>query len=305
MSWKTTPPKPGTDDLGNIITELLGAGIPVSDDVMHYIDSTFLNPTMDEFRKILADPSNCEAETVIELLLFPDPDFQAKLEPLLAAGDYSEADVGSALRHILLKNPEITVTFPDGRGSIPIHPPESTIRQFMARLNITKKINPQLLDTLSRVITDKTEDLRIRVMLRNCRREFSEAGVSFLCTCIEKMYPVSGFFWEACAFLLNFFEYTEPGDTIYHHLMQEKKRILKSIAQVDKNQKAMETNSMELLMLRGVNFLTIDIEAARKKIVLIDHICISIFGKTESFGFPGENTPPVTTTRLTPDDFPS
>ena len=285
--------QPERIDLGEKISELIQNGIILTDDVLHYIDSTFLNPSIETLNRILVDPSNCEAETVAELIFFPDLNMQKKLESTLNKNYYNETDVESAISYLLQKKIAVAVTFPDNRGSLRIRMTDSTIRQFMARLKITKKMNVRLLETMSRVIPDKSENLQIRVMLRNCRIQFSDTVISFLCACIEKMYSASDFFAEAFAFLLNFFEYTEPGQDIYHHLMQEKKIILNSIEQAEKNEKAMAVNNIEILMLKGVHILTVDMADARKKMVLIDHICISMFGKTELFGHEGQSEPPV------------
>ena len=276
--------KPKHSDLGEKVSELIRNGITLTNDVMHYIDSTFLTPSAEALNRILADPSDCEAETLCELIFYPDRQMQLKLEPALTENSYDEADVESAVSYLVQQKKDIVVCFPDARGSLLLPLTDSVIRPLLARLKITQKLDPGLLTTLSRVIPDGSEILRIRVLLRNCRRQFSDSEYSFLCTCIERMYATSVFFANAFTFLLDFFEYTEPGQDIYDGLMQEKKALLKSIAQAEKNEKALEKNNVEVLMLQGVHILSIDMAQARKKIVLIDHICISIFGKTELYG---------------------
>jgi len=271
-------------DLGKKISELIQNGIILTEDVIHYIDSTFSTPSIENLNRIFADPLNCDAETVAELIFFPDLNMQKKLESTLKTNSYNEADVESAVRYLLQKKTAVAVSFPDNRGSLSIRLTDSTVRQFMARLKITRQTDARLLETVSRVITDESENLKIRVMLRNCQRQFSDSVIAFLCACIEKMYASSAFFTEAFTFLLNFFEYTDPGQDIYHHLVQEKKIIANSIEQAKQNQKVLAASSVEVLMLKGVNILTIDIADAREKMVLIDHICISMFGKTEVFG---------------------
>ncbi len=276
--------KPDQHALGDKISDLIRYGITISNDVMHYIDSTFSNPSIEEFARILSDPSNCETDTVFELIFYPDRQIQEQLESSLKTKYYDADDVNSAISYLLQKEMTVPVTFPDQRGTLSVLLPDSTIRQFMVRLNITRQINARLVETLSRFVTDESENLRIRVLWRNCRAEFSDSVCAFLCTCIEKMYTASPYFWNAVKFLLNFFDYADPEADIYLGLMQEKKTILHSIGQAEKSEKALESNNVEVLMLKGVNILAINIADARKKIVLIDHICISIFGKTELYG---------------------
>ena len=276
--------QPNQHDLGHKISELIRRGITISDDVMHYIDSTFSSPSLKEFARILSDPSNCDTEPVFELIFYPDLQMQEKIESILITKTYNKNDVESAAGYLAQKQMPVPVVFPDQRGTLSVLLTDSIIRQFITRLNLTRQIDARLVETLTRFIADESENLRIRVMLRNCRTDFSDPVIVFLCTCIEKMYAVSISFWTGFTFLLNFFDYTNPEADIYSSLMREKKTILHSIEQAEKNEQALKNNSVEALMLKGINILSIDIADARKKIVLIDHICISIFGKTELYG---------------------
>ncbi len=295
--------QPPAHDLGAKMLKLLLSGITMDDDVMHYIDSTFSNPSAEDFSRILSDPANCETETVFELIFYPDTQQQEKVESILKANNYSLDDIESATRYLLQKKITVPITFPDQRGVLTVRPPDSSIRQFMIRLNITKQIAQRLDETLSRVVTDESRNLRIRVMLRNCRTQFSDPICNFLCLCIEKMYTESKYFWHAFTFLLNFFEYTDPAKDVYFSLIGEKIKLLNNIEQAEKNEQALKKNSVEALMLKGVSILSIDIADARKKIVLIDHICISIFGKTELCGYADHSKSPVTVKNFEPNNF--
>ena len=276
--------QPPPHDLGEKILDLFQNGITIDADVMHYIDSTFSNPSIEEFARILSDPANCEMETVLELIFYPDMQIQEKVESILKTYNYSTDDVESATGYMFQKMSIVSISFPDQRGTLSAYPTDSSIRQFMTRLNITRQIDTRIVKTISCFVTDEPGDLQIRVLLRNCRTEFSDPICTFLCKCIEKMYAESPFFWNAFKFLLNFFEYTDPAQDIYSSLMEKKKALLHNIDQAEKNEKALRGNCVEALMLKGVRILSIDIIDARKKIVLIDHICISIFGKTEIYG---------------------
>ncbi len=297
--------KPNRYDLGKKISELIQNGILITDEVMHYIDSTFSNPSVQELRRILSDPSNCEADTVFELIFYPDLPLQEKIEPILTSGNYNEKDIEPAVRYLSQKKITVPVTFPDQRGTLSLQPTDSIIRQLLVRLNITQQLDPRLSEALSRYVTDTTENLRIRVMLRNCRTKFSDSICDFLCACFKKMYAASPLFWSVFRFLLNFLDYADPKADIYSCLMEEKKAVLQSIDHAEKSEQALKHNSVEALMLKGMTILSINIADARQRIVLIDHICISIFGKTELYGIMDPIETPVTVTDFSPEDFPS
>lgn len=292
------------NDLGDKIAELLQDGITISDDVMHYIDSTFSNPSLEEFHQILSDPSNFETETVFELIFYPDEKIQEKIESVLKTSHYVAEDIEPTLRYLLEKKIVVPVVFPDRRGSLVVPLPDSAMRQFLTRLNISKHIDRRLEEVLSRFMSDEKDNLRIRVLLRNCRANLSGQACDFLGTCIEKMYSASDYFWDALTFLLNFFEYMDPAKEIYLSLMQEKKSILHSIEHAEKIENALKRNSIEALMMKGMNICAINIADERKKTVLIDHICISVFGKTEFFGLADPADPPVTAKHFMKGELP-
>ena len=177
--------------LGKILHQLLQKGFTMDKGVMQYIDSTFSNPSADEFTRILSDPLDCEAETVLELILFPDTEIQQKIESIIKTENYDKTDVESVVRYLLKQKICVPVCFADQRGMLRLCPTDSCIRQFVNRLNLAKQINKQLDQALSRYVSDASEELRLRVMLRNCRAEFVGEVCSFLCQCIEKMYSKS------------------------------------------------------------------------------------------------------------------
>lgn len=267
--------------LGDRIAELIQTGIALSDGTIHYIDSTFATPSVADFHKIISDPHNCEAETVFELLFFPDEQFQKQIEPVLETYSYDDEDIGNVVSYLKQKKIQTRIIFPDNRGELEIRLPDSTIRSFMFRLNITKNIDPRILKTLDRCVPEISDVHQIRVMLRNCRIKFSDSFCAFLCKGIEKMYPFSTYFIEALIFMLDFLEQNNSMSDIYSGLMKKKQTCLQIIQIADKNKKILKTNTVEALMLKGIHIPTISIEDTRKQITLIDHICISIYGKTE------------------------
>ena len=270
--------------LGEAILELIRHGITLSDAVTHFIDSTFSAPSLEDFRRIIDDPQNADAETVFELIFFPDLEMQTALEPVLQKTAFTPEDMDAATGWLIAQNPAIPVTFPDGRGSLPVHLTQSSARQLVGRFNITKEIDPRLAALLEHVVGDPIDKNRLRVRLRNVRARLSGAACSFLCDAIQKMYGKSSFFDDAFTFLLEFFEYADVGQDFYAGLMREKNTILQSIARAEKNEKALFASNAEVLMLKGVHLLSVNIPEARKKITLIDHICINLFGKTEILG---------------------
>jgi len=56
--------------LAGKIERIFRDGFVLSDDIMHYIDSTFSNPSINELEEIIYDEHNCERDPLIELIFF-------------------------------------------------------------------------------------------------------------------------------------------------------------------------------------------------------------------------------------------
>jgi len=272
-------------NLAEKIAEFLESGIPLSDEVMHAIDDSFSSLGANELFELLYDPSNCEADAIIELIFYPDLSFQEKIEPVLMTRSYALADVESIARSLILKNLRVPVILPHDRGLMTIDLTESIIRQMLTRLHIDRQIDPRLANALATRVKEPAEQLRLRVLLRNCTRAFSDTACDFLSAWIEKMYGTSPYFAEAFRFLLDFFDDAASED-IYPLLMKGKKALVQQIAQGEKCDAALQNHHVEALMLRGMPLLCVNITDIRKKIMLIDHICQSMFGKTEMLDLP-------------------
>lgn len=57
--------------LARQILAVLTPGLKLGPRALQYIDSTFSNPSIEALAVILADESNCETETLLELIFFP------------------------------------------------------------------------------------------------------------------------------------------------------------------------------------------------------------------------------------------
>ncbi len=79
------------------IIEILRSGLTINADTQHYIDSTFSNPSIDMLAALVKDEANCETDSLLELLFFPDESVQLQLEQMIDAVCFEKHD---ELRHI-------------------------------------------------------------------------------------------------------------------------------------------------------------------------------------------------------------
>jgi hypothetical protein len=129
------------NQLAKKIRKILDKGITLSSDVIHYIDSTFTNPTISELQSILHDDSNCEKDSLMELLFFPDESMQIQLEELLENLQMSKPDEKKVLDSLCRESPQVTVRFPEERGSLNLILPQEGVPAFVSRLRISKHLD--------------------------------------------------------------------------------------------------------------------------------------------------------------------
>lgn len=271
------------ENLINHLIDLLSGEIILSEDVRHYIDSTIAAASGNELFEALMDPDNCEAETAIELIFFPDELMQEKIEPILAETHITESDQAEIINFLCRQNMCATICFPDQRGKASLPVPESAVRQLIARLHLTRSTPRQIAGIINQCMPDAQAACRTRVKLRNARISESPNQIAFLSSLIQALSEKfdENDFWPALDLAIDLLEQTDPDADIYEALMAHKQFLIKSIRAAEKNHQALQANTVEALIMKGINISSTSIEELRNKIDRIDRISIAVFGKTE------------------------
>jgi len=249
---------------------------------MHFIDSTFSNPCINELEKIIVDDSDCERDSLIELIFFPDEEIQAKLEDLLESHNYCREDEKKVLDCLSFRQIESTIHFPDNKGAFSVKMPYEAAGRFLARLNIHRNIDEKISAAIDKGISEKFK-ISVRVKLRNTVKEIAENKIFFLCEFFEKMEGESGDFLECLDFILSFLDEAENASNLFSALMDKKRFYFKNMQRAEKFRQQLEKANMETMILQGVKAPYINIEDEKRKMELIDKISLSVFGRTEYF----------------------
>jgi len=270
------------NQLADEIRKILGNGITLSSEVIHYIDSTFSNPTTTELQTILHDDSNCEKDSLMELLLFPDESMQLQLESLLEHLHFQPADEKSVLGDLLQDPVQVVVRFPGDRGSLRLRVTEDVACRFISHLNISRHLNPNLLDALNQN-KDETISDRIKVKLRNSRFSPTTEKIEFLCLFFKKFDSQDMDIFECLDVALSFIDEPTIDNDIYRTLMAKKKFYFRSLQKAKQLDTQLQKQNVETLMAQGKRVVLIDQRDARKKMRIIDRISRAVYGKTEYF----------------------
>lgn len=268
--------------LANEIRNILGRGINLSSDVVHFIDSTFSFPSVEELLAILHDDSNCEKDSLIELLFFPDEAMQLELEDLLEGLRLIRSDEERILRAICWKPLQVRFRLPDDRGSFRLQLLQEVASGMLARLQISKHLDPSLRAAVHKHAANR-DRAAFKVKLRNARFVPHKKKIQFLCDFFRLVKPESHDFGTCLDFSLSLLdELTEDVD-IYQALMAKKRFYLRSLQRAKKTDQQLQQSNPETLLARGKRVILIDKADARKKLLIIDRISRAIFGKTEYY----------------------
>jgi hypothetical protein len=218
----------------------------------------------------------------MELLLFPDETMQLQLESLLERLHFQPADEDTVLDDLLQEPVQVTIRFPGDRGSLRLKVTEDVAGRFISRLNISRHLNPNLLDALNRH-QDETISDRIKVKLRNSRFSPTTEKIEFLCLFFKNFDSQDMDIFECLDVALSFLDEPTVDNDIYRTLMAKKKFYFLSLQKAIQLDAQLQKQNVETLMAQGKKVVLIDQRDARKKMKIIDRISRVVFGKTEYF----------------------
>ncbi len=264
------------------IGEILAKGITLNDDVMHYIDSTFLSPSPGELRELLEDEDNPDRDPLMELIFFPDEPIRVALEAALEKLELTGEDETGFIRFFQSRETRVPLYLPDGETLITIEMPGSVMTQFISRLKIGRQLPPAVREAVETLV-EEAERIRVKVMLRNAA-PLSDEKAGFMCRFFEKLPPRGKMFFESLAFILEFLSGPETAAPTFDSLIARKNVDYQGIKRAEKFERDLEKDNIETLMMRGVTAISIDRKACERRMAVIDHICRKLYGKTQFFG---------------------
>jgi hypothetical protein len=264
------------------IIDILRSGLTLNADTLHYIDSTFSNPSIGELAELLQDESSCETDSLLELLFFPDESVQLQLEDLLEDIQFQKQDQ-QKIQEIVCRKPfQTRIRFPDKRGTLSMAVTPLNVTQFIAHLNLLRCLNPKLTAAINDHVPVPLQ-ARCKVKLRNTRPITSQSKILFLQAFFEKLQGGSDGFFDELDFILSFLDECKDEPDMLQALMARKKFYFQSLQKAKNLDIQLTKHNVETLLLKGKRVSYVDKADARKKIQMIDRISLAIFGKTEFF----------------------
>jgi hypothetical protein len=265
--------------LAEEILSILRQGIRLGSEAVHFIDSTYSNPSFQEIADIFEDDSDCERDALAELIFFPDESIQARLEDLLEVLDLGKNDVAVVRECLLQKDCLTTVYLHDTVQPLMLQMPGSVVDQFLTRLNLANRPDDALIDAIHKNVSENITAV-VKVKLRNARKPPAGSKHPFLIAFFEKMKAPDNDIIECLELALDVLDDLDDHTDIFNGLMARKKFYFKSLVAADKFANKLKKSNMEILMAQGHRAPYIDRTDAIRKMALIDKVSLSVFGKT-------------------------
>lgn len=208
--------------LAEEIAGMLREGIKLSSDALHFIDSTFSNPSPQELVNILEDKSDCERDALVELIFFPDESIQVRLEDLLESLDLGKKEVQRVHELLLQKERRTTVYFPNAAKPLILQMPRSAVDPFLTRLNISNRLDDALVEVIHKNISENAR-AQAKVKLRNVRKILTGPKLHFLTAFFEDMNTSDNELIECLELVLDILDDLEANANIFSGLMARKR----------------------------------------------------------------------------------
>lgn len=265
------------------IEEVFQNGFSLDGKVLHFIDSTFSNPSKEEIEKILTGESDFEKETLLKLIFFPDESIRIFLEEFLEEEDIREEDVVRIIGYLSASEIQSKIIFPDERGTIKVQVPPAVLGEFADHLNMHRKLHDKLAEAVKCIAGDRSRTLA-KVKIRNARKEFSGKRLDFLCLFFKKMGSEEESIFDECLeSAVGILEAVDERSDIYQALSSKKAACFHSLLCTERFEEQLQKNNIETLLLQGVRPMSIDKDAVLRKMEIIDRICLAVFGETEYY----------------------
>ena len=262
--------------IADALASILQQGFEVDASTRHFIESTLLDGSIKTIAAIIKKPAEFEAESLLELLFFPDEAMQLSLETILEQNPLELGEEEKLYRYLRLHPLPTLIRFDNGREVITCNLPPQCLRPFVTRLCLGKNQDQGLIDSVNRHAPSSLRNL-IKVRLRNSKGRLSKRSIGILGCFFEKMDPEADDYMACCEFLIAYLDTLKQGRDLYESLCAYQRRCGRQYQQAVKFEKQFSQNNFETLLLTGVRAPYCDKNDLLHTIRIIDRIIATVF----------------------------
>lgn len=268
----------------------LAGGIVLGEDVLRFLESTHGGLTAKDTAALLEDLEGGDAETLRELLFFPDESLQLSIEALLDGRGLNKNAAARISQHLQDRPADALFIFPDSGEGFSAELPAQGVATFADRLHLRWAASSGVRQAVAaRFDNDGGRQnagptlAQILVRLRNAALD----QTLFQCTFLEKFFAAfptdRSDYLEHLDFVLRFLSENQDRGDAYEALMEKKIFYFRQFSQARRAKEHFDKSNMETLIMTGVRLPHMDTRTAARAMELIDSLALFLFGKTEHF----------------------
>ncbi|GAB6096455.1 hypothetical protein JCM14469_27080 [Desulfatiferula olefinivorans] len=252
----------------------------------HFLDSSFSIRDGQSLLRLSEASFDDDRETLIDLMLSPDPALLTNLEPLLLGRVFSENDEKALAR--MIGTPELTarIAFPEKPECLICPVGAEALDRFVKKIRITVSFPEPMVEALAAALPEPLRSMAAS-LLRQSGLTFHPEAVSFF----SMYFPVAAREPDALTDELTLILGTlsdRKREDIRSRLIERHDDCLKRLDELRFVDEMLKKNTMEVLMLQGVRVPSISQETIEARITVLRRLLSAIYGWT------GEAEPAVT-----------
>jgi hypothetical protein len=167
--------EPIHDHPGDLLARIemfIETGGRLTENVLAYIETALFPPTPGRLAAFLSDDTDCERDSLLDLIFSPDQAVQVDLEPLLEKARYTLEDEALFHDRLMARAINAPVDMPDGSPLVRVQVPGFIKSQYLARLNIAWQLDSHVAAAIESGVS-AGRGPAIKVRLRNAGIRFT------------------------------------------------------------------------------------------------------------------------------------
>ncbi|MFW6415664.1 MAG: hypothetical protein ACOCZ2_05030 [Thermodesulfobacteriota bacterium] len=273
--------------LAEAISSDLSQGITLAPETIQYIESTFGISTPPALFKLFQEQEETEKESILQLIFFPDRETRKRLEPILEREKFATEDIEEVASLLAKKIPIVSLYPPGVQEAIQTELQTEHAAGFVSRLYIQRKL-PRYLSKIIDHNFSSEFATRIKVDLRCAKFEQNATNLELLETVFNRL-DLEDMPWKLFNYILTLLEESKSNEDLWHFFKRKKIFIKQHLEKAKYIEKQVSSQPMELLMMQGVNTLSISSSELSDQLHMLQDICLQTFGVIPG----GDNFQPV------------
>ncbi|GEM_PF-6469149 len=262
--------------IAETITAALQKPVALGEDVLDFMASGLGAVTGQQLRQVFTAAGSSESAAVLDLVFSPSISLQLELEIFLSGCGLEKKQVDRLLRQLAAGKMQSIVLLPDGQIPLPVFLSPEIIEAFVRRLNLDWSCDPVVSKALEAYCPGKA-GRGLQVLMRNRRCRFHAASAAFTAElaglmCGHENFP------EIFEMLVLSLDQWPRGLDAFGFLAAQRNGCTETLAKAARIDAFRRQSGFEYALSSGVRVPYVDEHAVRRKLALLDEICLAVFG---------------------------